>query len=71
MIPAMTHSPLIRVGFAVVLCLLPAPRSLLPVITEYPLPRPKAFPHDPAVGADGIVWYTDQANSYKIGRAHV
>src|SRR5207302_626565 len=24
-------------------------------------------PHDPAVGADGIVWYTDQANSY-IGR---
>src|SRR2546430_4467809 len=67
MIPAMTRSPLIRVGFAVVLCLLPAPRSPLPVVVEYPLPRPKAFPHDPAVGADGIVWYTDQANSY-IGR---
>src|SRR5438477_6467890 len=67
MIPAMTRSPLLRAVFAVVVCLLPAPRSPLPVITEYPLPRPKAFPHDPAVGADGIVWYTDQANSY-IGR---
>src|SRR5207253_11200402 len=75
MIPAMTRSPVIRVGFAVVLCLLPgtdrdsfrAPSSPLPVVVEYPLPRPKAFPHDPAVGADGIVWYTDQANSY-IGR---
>src|SRR5439155_123079 len=78
--PPMTRAPMIRVGFALVLCLIPAPRSrlpapsivpaprsLLPVITEYPLPRPKAFPHDPAVGADGIVWYTDQANSY-IGR---
>src|SRR5256885_730584 len=72
----MTRSPLLRAGVAVVLCLLPAPGSLLPpvaprsplpVITEYPLPRPKAFPHDPAVGADGIVWYTDQVNSY-IGR---
>ncbi len=36
-------------------------------VVEYPLPRARAFPHDPAVGADGIVWYTDQANSY-IGR---
>src|SRR6266516_3714636 len=63
----MTRSPVLRAASVVVLSLLPAPRSLLPVITEYPLPRPKAFPHDPAVGADGIVWYTDQANSY-IGR---
>ena len=38
-----------------------------PSITEYPLPRPNAFPHDPAVGSDGIVWYTDQSNSF-IGR---
>ena len=38
-----------------------------PTIVEYPLPRPHAFPHDPAVGRDGIVWYTDQANSF-IGR---
>ena len=36
-------------------------------IVEYALPRSRAFPHDPAVGRDGIVWYTDQANSY-IGR---
>src|SRR5205809_7493391 len=67
MIPAMTRSPMLRAAFAVVVCLLPAPLSPLPVVVEYPLPRPKAFPHDPAVGADGIVWYTDQANSY-IGR---
>ena len=32
-------------------------------VVEYLLPRPKAFPHDPAVARDGIVWYTDQANS--------
>src|SRR4051812_19371698 len=36
-------------------------------ITEYLIPRDKAFPHDPAVGSDGIVWYTDQSNSF-IGR---
>src|SRR6266705_3833665 len=39
----------------------------VPTITEYVLPRPRAFPHDPAVGRDGSVWYTDQVNSY-IGR---
>ena len=38
-----------------------------PTITEYVIPRAGSFPHDPAVGADGIVWYTDQTNSY-IGR---
>src|SRR2546425_11819739 len=59
----MTRSPILRLASVAVLCLLPAPRSLLPVVVEYPLPRPKAFPHDPAVGADGIVWYTDQARS--------
>ena len=36
-------------------------------IVEYQLPRAGAFPHDPAVGPDGIVWYTDQRNS-TIGR---
>src|SRR6266480_6052361 len=65
--PPMTRSPIARVASVVVLCLLPPPSSRLPVVVEYPLPRAKAFPHDPAVGADGIVWYTDQANSY-IGR---
>src|SRR6266550_2445856 len=66
---AMTRSSLLRAGFALILCVVPAPRFRLPApsVIEYPLPRPKAFPHDPAVGADGIVWYTDQANSY-IGR---
>src|SRR5438445_10118890 len=65
----MTRSSLLRAGFALILCVLPAPRSRLPApsIVESPPPRPTAFPHDPAVGADGIVWYTDQANSY-IGR---
>jgi len=38
-----------------------------PVLKEYVISRPGNFPHDPAVGADGIVWYTDQTNSY-IGR---
>lgn len=41
--------------------------SAPPAIEEFTLPRPDVFPHDPAVGRDGIVWYTDQANSY-IGR---
>ena len=38
-----------------------------PVVTEYPLPRSGAFPHDPAVANDGTVWFTDQHNSF-IGR---
>lgn len=29
-----------------------------PTVREYLIPRASAFPHDPAVGADGIVWYT-------------
>jgi virginiamycin B lyase len=37
------------------------------VVVEYQIPRERAFPHDPAVGKDGIVWYTDQQNSF-IGR---
>src|SRR6184192_4619191 len=58
----MTRSSLLYVSAALTLSFVSPP-----AIVEYPLPRPKAFPHDPAVGADGIVWYTDQANSY-IGR---
>ena len=46
--------------------LLAAAASPLAVV-EYQIPRSQAFPHDPAVGADGIVWYTDQSNSF-IGR---
>src|SRR5256714_12196229 len=65
----MTRAPMTRFAFGLVLCLVPAPRSLLPApsVVESRLPRPRAFPHAPAVGADGIVWSTDQANSY-IGR---
>ena len=50
---------------AAALALLPSHSPL--AVVEYPIPRPGNFPHDPAVGADGIVWYTDQTNSY-IGR---
>src|SRR5216117_3871130 len=63
----MTHrSAALMLGFMLV----GSSAALVPTaltVVEYPLPRPKAFPHDPAVGRDGIVWYTDQANSY-IGR---
>src|SRR5947208_14376211 len=45
----------------------PAPVRAAATVVEYLLPRPRAFPLDPAVGRDGIVWYTDQVNSY-IGR---
>src|SRR5262245_37905879 len=50
-----------------VLAVLIASGVLASSIVEYPLPRPRVFPHDPAVDRDGIVWYTDQSNSY-IGR---
>lgn len=52
------------------LLLLSAATAALPgqiTVREYLIPRANAFPHDPAVGADGVVWYTDQQNSY-IGR---
>ena len=39
-------------------------QPISPTITEYVIPRPGNFPHDPAVAADGSVWYTDQRNSY-------
>jgi hypothetical protein len=29
-------------------------------IREYLIPRPNAFPHDPAVGTDGLIWYTER-----------
>jgi virginiamycin B lyase len=46
-------------------CVLLAPLVLQgTTITEYPLPRSGAFPHDVAVAKDGSVWYTDQRNSF-------
>jgi len=61
-------TPLIRklARIAPALGLIAAAASPLAVV-EYQIPRSQAFPHDPAVGADGIVWYTDQQNSF-IGR---
>ena len=34
------------------------------IITEYDLPRPEAMPHDAAVDADGMVWYSDFGSQY-------
>ena len=44
-----------------------AAQAPAPAVIEFTIPRAGNFPHDPAVAADGIVWYTDQTNSY-IGR---
>jgi streptogramin lyase len=47
-----------------------APHASTPAaftVREYLLPHANAFAHDPAVGADGIVWFADQRASY-IGR---
>src|SRR5580704_7980137 len=38
-----------------------------PRIIEFVLPRAHAFPHDPALAPDGMVWYADQATSH-VGR---
>jgi virginiamycin B lyase len=32
-------------------------------IKEWDLPTPKSFPHDPAVGIDGSLWYTGMASN--------
>ena len=40
------------------------PPQAPPTITEYVIPRAGSFPHDPAVAADGSIWYTDQRNSF-------
>src|SRR5438093_1994164 len=37
------------------------------IITEYDLPRPEAMPHDAAVDAEGMVWYSDFGSQY-IGK---
>ena len=36
-------------------------------IKEFPVPTPDALPHDPAVGRDGSLWFTEQ-KANKIGR---
>ncbi|HJW31568.1 MAG TPA: hypothetical protein VJ508_20225, partial [Saprospiraceae bacterium] len=36
-------------------------------IKEYTLPTPNSFPHDPALGPDGSLWYTGMGSN-TIGR---
>ena len=60
------RTPLPRIALAAA-ALAVLPHYGVPTVVEYEIPRPGSFPHDPAVGADGIVWYTDQTNSF-IGR---
>ena len=40
------------------------PAATTASVTEFVIPRANAFPHDPALAPDGVVWYTDQTNSY-------
>src|SRR5437588_4356616 len=58
--------PMLGISFVALAGMTGSPGSA-PRVVEYPIPRAEAFPHDPAVGPDGIVWYTDQRNSF-IGR---
>jgi virginiamycin B lyase len=34
------------------------------IITEYDLPRPEAMPHDAAIDAQGMIWYSDFGSQY-------
>ncbi len=45
----------------------PSVETLKVNIREWDLPTPKARPHDPAVGRDGALWFTEQLAN-KIGR---
>src|SRR6201987_613401 len=42
-------------------------QELQVTIKEWPVPTKGAHPHDPAVGADGALWFTEQMAN-KIGR---
>src|SRR5258708_35510128 len=64
------EAPMRRLAFirtAIPVVLAAAFTAPAPTVVEYQIPRTGAFPHDPAVGPDGVVWYTDQATS-RIGR---
>ena len=54
-------------AFVVALALLPAAAEAEVVVKAYALPAGGGYPHDVAVGADGIVWYTAQ-RSGQLGR---
>src|SRR5215470_9006458 len=42
----------------------PKGKSTRVIITEYGLPRPEAMPHDAAIDAEGLVWYSDFGSQY-------
>ena len=54
-------------AFLVVLAYAPSPARAQVAVQAYALPAGGGFPHDVAVGADGIVWYTAQRDG-KLGR---
>src|SRR5229473_4132566 len=59
------HRSLLALVLALVM-LAPAARADI-AVQAYPLPPGGGYPHDVAVGADGIVWYTAQ-RSGQLGR---
>ena len=61
--------PMLRVLFAcfIVLACAPSPARAQVAVQAYALPSGGGFPHDVAVGSDGIVWYTAQRDG-KLGR---
>ena len=52
---------------AVLACAAPATARADVAVQAYALPSGGGFPHDVAVGNDGIVWYTAQRDG-KLGR---
>ena len=42
----------------------PKGKSTRVIITEYDLPRPVAMPHDAAIDADGMIWYSDFGSQF-------
>jgi virginiamycin B lyase len=57
----------VRCGLIVAVLLLPATAWADVAIQAYALPKGGGYPHDVAVAADGIVWYTAQRDG-KLGR---
>jgi virginiamycin B lyase len=57
------------VAFTIALVLVPAVARAGVTIQAYSLPAGGGFPHDVAVGPDGIAWYTAQLSG-RLGRLH-
>src|SRR5438045_4353156 len=58
---------LICVSSAVMAVVAPGASAAPMDVREYAVPTPGALPHDPAVGADGALWVTEQ-KANKLGR---